>query len=353
MSTPNLELPEVPEAIEESSDEINDGFRRLDAIVQLAVLDRDLREPPSNPQQGDRYIIPLDAYGAWLTRRRHVAYFTAGGWRYLIPRRGWIARVLDEPDVLVEYTGTQWEELSTGGNGGGNGGSASANVYEHFSDMDFSEPGSTGTSYRSNTSGNGSVTSVSSASLLGRPGLIRVTKGPAGSGQANLYWAAEPIVLGDGETTFECSVMLNVNQATTTEFEIGAAGLAIRIGLMNLMNGAPNEAVMFTSHPDIESGNWVMTSVHSNNMTSAPTDRRPTAGEWLRFKIVVSADRSSVEYFIDNESQGTLNTNIPRTGDPLRWRFHVSSVSGYSTSNGASLLVDWVRIRKTLTTPRE
>lgn len=353
MRTPNLELPEVPQAIEGASENINDGFHRLDAMVQLAVLDRDLTQVPANPQQGDRYIVPLDAIGAWRSRRRHIAYFTAAGWRYLIPRPGWIARVLDEPGVLVEYTGTQWEELSTGGGNGGNGGSASVNVYEHFSDMDFSAPGSTSTSYRSNISGNGNVTSESSAALLGRPGLIRLTKGASGHGQANLYWDASPIVLGDGETTFECAVMLNVNQATTTELETGAAALIIRIGLMNGTNGSPNEGVMFRSSPSLSSGNWLLSATHSNNTTDVATDLRPSAFEWVRFKIAVSADRSQAEYFINDESQGTLNTNIPATDDPLKWRFHIWSVNDYATNNGASLFVDWVRIRKTLTTPRE
>lgn len=117
MTTPNLELPEVPEAIQGASDEINAGFRRLDAITQLTVLDKDLTVAtlPASPQQGDRYIIGSGA------RAGHVAYRAPTGWQYFIPRPGWRARVLDE-DAWYVFTGSVWEEDAGGGGPGGGGG---------------------------------------------------------------------------------------------------------------------------------------------------------------------------------------------------------------------------------------
>lgn len=115
MTTPNLQLPEVPEAIEGASDEINAGFLRLDAIVQLAVISQALTIPPLAPLQGDRYIVPVGALGVWLTRARSIAFRIPTGWIYIQPRPGWRARVLDE-DADYLYDGTAWV-LDPGGGG--------------------------------------------------------------------------------------------------------------------------------------------------------------------------------------------------------------------------------------------
>lgn len=101
MTSPNLMLPEVPEAIRNSSDEINDGFRALDAIVQLSVLDKDLTAPPALAVQGARYIVGAGATGAWAGRSRHVACLTADGWRFFVPRAGWLAWAIDESALYV------------------------------------------------------------------------------------------------------------------------------------------------------------------------------------------------------------------------------------------------------------
>lgn len=119
MSTPNLELPEVPEAILDASDEITEGFRRLDGIVQLAVLDKDATEPPDNPQQGDRYIVPTTAVGAWRNRHRKIAVYRVDGWNYITPRDGWFAWVSDE-EKLYRYkqSSAEWIEYSPSAGGG-------------------------------------------------------------------------------------------------------------------------------------------------------------------------------------------------------------------------------------------
>lgn len=43
----------------------NEMLAMLDAIVQLAVLDRDLTSPPGAPDDGDRCIVAAGASGDW------------------------------------------------------------------------------------------------------------------------------------------------------------------------------------------------------------------------------------------------------------------------------------------------
>jgi len=87
----------------------NEALARLDALVQLAVLDRDLAAPPGSPVEGDRYIVAAGATGAWTGWSGDVACFVGGAWLRLVPREGWVAFVVDEASLL--YWSGGWQEL--------------------------------------------------------------------------------------------------------------------------------------------------------------------------------------------------------------------------------------------------
>jgi len=53
-TTPNLALPELIAAQAQKHVTVNEALRALDALVQLAVLDRDLTAPPGSPAEGQR-----------------------------------------------------------------------------------------------------------------------------------------------------------------------------------------------------------------------------------------------------------------------------------------------------------
>ena len=54
-----LNLPYILPAQAQKHVTHNDALRALDAIVHLAVLDRDIASPPASPQEGDRYIVAI------------------------------------------------------------------------------------------------------------------------------------------------------------------------------------------------------------------------------------------------------------------------------------------------------
>ncbi len=87
--------------------DMSDNLKRLGAIVCLAVLDRDLTAPPASPSEGDRYIIPSGASGAWAGKTNQVAVRIRGAWEYYLPKVGWLAYIQDE-GVLSVFTGTAW-----------------------------------------------------------------------------------------------------------------------------------------------------------------------------------------------------------------------------------------------------
>ncbi|UOM33839.1 DUF2793 domain-containing protein [Acuticoccus sp. I52.16.1] len=106
----NLELPYLEEAQAQKHVTVNDALTRLDSLVQLTVIDRDLAAPPGAPAEGDRYIVAASATGAWAGHEADVAAFVDGAWAFFAPREGWLAYVQDE-DGLTVFDGAGWDAL--------------------------------------------------------------------------------------------------------------------------------------------------------------------------------------------------------------------------------------------------
>ncbi|BAO82903.1 hypothetical protein SMCB_0675 [Serpentinimonas maccroryi] len=83
------------------------NLKRLGALVGLSVKDRDLTTPPTSPANGDRYIVPAAATGAWAGRASQVAVHIAGAWEFHTPRVGWLCYIEDE-DRLSAFKPTGW-----------------------------------------------------------------------------------------------------------------------------------------------------------------------------------------------------------------------------------------------------
>ncbi|HYE35516.1 DUF2793 domain-containing protein [Methylocaldum sp.] len=73
---------------------------RLDTIVQLSVLDRDLTAPPGSPTAGDRYLVGAAATGAWAGKDGQIALYYNGGWAFYVPKKHWLCVVEDEAKLV-------------------------------------------------------------------------------------------------------------------------------------------------------------------------------------------------------------------------------------------------------------
>src|SRR5690606_10080683 len=106
---PTLDLPYIMPAQAQKHVTHNEALDLIDTLLQCAVADRDLSEPPEEAQEGERYIVAADAGGTWAGREGTIALRRDGGWRFLTPRSGWRAWVVDEA-VLVFWNGDAWEK---------------------------------------------------------------------------------------------------------------------------------------------------------------------------------------------------------------------------------------------------
>lgn len=83
------------------------NLKRLGAVVGLSVIVRDLLTPPASPVDGDRYLIPAGATGAWSGRTDQLAVRIANAWAFYAPKVGWLCYIEDEA-VLSVYKTTGW-----------------------------------------------------------------------------------------------------------------------------------------------------------------------------------------------------------------------------------------------------
>ncbi len=107
-TTRNLALPLLAAAQAQKHVTHNEALARLDALVQIACLDKDRAEPPAGPAEGDRYLVAApEPRGAWAGLSGQIALFEDGAWTGLPPRPGWLAYLVDEADLYI-FTGSGW-----------------------------------------------------------------------------------------------------------------------------------------------------------------------------------------------------------------------------------------------------
>jgi hypothetical protein len=90
----------------------NEALRVLDAVVMLAVLDRDLATPPGSPVEGDRYLVASGATDAWSGKDGKIAAWQDDAWSFHAAREGWRLWVADE-DILLVFDGASWTGAAT------------------------------------------------------------------------------------------------------------------------------------------------------------------------------------------------------------------------------------------------
>jgi hypothetical protein len=107
-ATPRLGLPLLAASQAQKHVTHNEALGLLDALVQLACLDKDLTAPPQNPAEGDRYlVVASNPGGAWAGLAGQVVRYADGVWIGAVPRAGWCAYLIDEADLYV-FDGSSW-----------------------------------------------------------------------------------------------------------------------------------------------------------------------------------------------------------------------------------------------------
>lgn len=110
-TSPILSLPLIQPSQAQKHVTHNEALLLLDAVVQLAVEDRDRTDPPALPELGQRHIVPTGATGDWAGQTGKVAVWTGQAWRFVVPSVGWRAEVLSD-GAPVMFDGATWQSIT-------------------------------------------------------------------------------------------------------------------------------------------------------------------------------------------------------------------------------------------------
>jgi hypothetical protein len=97
---------------------------------------------------------------------------------------------------------------------------------------------------------------------------------------------------------------------------------------------------------------WSIRSRDAGTTTSVVTAIGYSAATWYNLRLVVAADGSSFEAFVDGVSVGTKATNLPPAGTMLRPWAQIWTASGATAMVATNLDIDYIRAVQYLTTPR-
>ena len=112
--TPNLVLPYLAAQQAQKHVTHNEAIRALDALVQIAIVDRGRNEPPASPGDGDRHLVGAQPVGLWAGKAGALAAFQDGGWMFHAPKAGWVIWIEDETALFV-HDGTALQPVGQGG----------------------------------------------------------------------------------------------------------------------------------------------------------------------------------------------------------------------------------------------
>jgi hypothetical protein len=108
--TSYLGLPLIAAAQAQKHVTHNQAIAAIDAMVHLAVIEKGRNAPPSNPAQGDRYLVGGAPTGLFSGKAGNLAHFDEGLWRFYQPRVGWRAYIQADSRFNI-FDGTIWRDV--------------------------------------------------------------------------------------------------------------------------------------------------------------------------------------------------------------------------------------------------
>ena len=94
----------------------NEAIRALDALLHVSAVSREIESVPTDPQEGDTYILGAAPQDAFEGAANKLAHFVDGAWMFYTPVNGLIANIEDEA-ICIIWREESWQTLATGEGG--------------------------------------------------------------------------------------------------------------------------------------------------------------------------------------------------------------------------------------------
>lgn len=87
-ATPRFQLPFILPGQAQKELYHNEALARIDCLLHVAVEEGPTIAPPLAPIPGQSWIVAAPAAAEWAGKEAHIACWTEGGWRFVMPHPG-------------------------------------------------------------------------------------------------------------------------------------------------------------------------------------------------------------------------------------------------------------------------
>jgi hypothetical protein len=206
--------------------------------------------------------------------------------------------------------------------------------------------------------GNNTAGRVTAIPPLASNGAIGVTRLTSGAAALNSNYLTKQLT---GTTSLSLSLgygpCLNEWRVSVPAVSTGTNSFYTRVGFGDSPaatatnpTGAPSNGIFFQALDSINSGNWTINTASNGNRSSANTAVAPIAGTYQRLSFQVNGNATSVTFFINDISVGTITTNIPNVTGGNYCSPYASVVR--NAGSGGSLDLDYWYFHYTFNTRR-
>lgn len=156
------------------------------------------------------------------------------------------------------------------------------------------------------SAGTGAVATGMASPVAGHPGIRTLITGTTTTGSANYMapTAFNAFILGGGAGVYEaCVDVVTLSDGTDT--------FTVRLGVVNSSTGEPTDGVYVRYTNGNVSGHWQGVCRAAGTESTADLTDAVTAGQWDTLRFEVNAAATSVTFYVNGVSRGTITTNIP------------------------------------------
>lgn len=146
------------------------------------------------------------------------------------------------------------------------------------------------------------------------------------------------IKVGGGQIVYEYLVFITGLSTVTNEY-------TFRIGMGDSANADFTNGIYF-QYTRTTSVNWLIKTANASTRTTTTTSTAVAANAWTKLRAVINAAGTSIQFFINGVSVGTITTNIPTVGS----QFIIHQVR--SAGNPSPIDVDYFTAFQAFTTSR-
>lgn len=114
VDTPNKKFPLMASNQSQKHVTYNELLVDMDVIVQSSVISAVITAPPGSPVEGDTYIVPSGATGAWSGHTNKMTMWYGGAWVMQTPQVGWRCWSQATSQLLV-FSGGVWASFLDSG----------------------------------------------------------------------------------------------------------------------------------------------------------------------------------------------------------------------------------------------